>query len=164
MHGSKTEPAAEIKWKIKYSTKWDGYWLHVAIILGRLTLSFGKPKRGGESQNKHVYYSSLVAISQLILEKFQTMFLVQVSAPKLAVIFSICEISVYGSRSILCQWLWRADYCIIIWAKEWSNWHPCLFSIHNSSVPHTLIPSITQCLQLITLKYITQRILLISHA
>lgn len=54
------EPAASIKSKIKCSTKGDRNWRHIAIILGRLTLLFGKPRRCGESQNKYILDSSLV--------------------------------------------------------------------------------------------------------
>lgn len=86
----------------------------------------------------------LLNIRKLVLEKFQTMLLIQVPAPKLFIIFSISEIPIYGSNSMLSCW---ANYRIIMWAKEGSNRHPSFFCINNGSMPYTFVLAITQRLQ-----------------
>ena len=57
----------------------------------------------------------------LVLEKFQTVFLVQVPAPELLVVLGIGEIPVYDWGTICCERLRGADYGMVTGTEEGSH-------------------------------------------
>lgn len=89
------------------------------------------------------YYS----LNFLVLEKFQTMFLVQIPAPELLVILSIRKVLINDWRSIFSEELWSTDFRAIARTKERSHWQPGFVWIYNSSMPYAFVSSITHCLQ-----------------
>ena len=74
------------------------------------------------------------------------MFLIQVPAPELLVIFSIREIPVNGSGPITGESFRRGDQRVITRTEEGGDRHSRLISVGDGPVPHTPVSSIAQCL------------------
>lgn len=106
-----------------------------------------------KSSNDNYYLFHYVILSNgdrkevLVLEQFQTVFLIQIAAPELLVILCICEIFVNGWRSVPRKSFWSTYYCTITRTEKRSHWHSCFISIHHSSMPNTFVLAITQRLE-----------------
>lgn len=85
--------------------------------------------------------------TRLVLEKLETVLLIQIPAPELLVVLRVCVIPVQGAYPLFPESLRRANDRIIVWAKERGDRYPRLLDIDDRPVPHALISTVAQCLQ-----------------
>jgi hypothetical protein len=74
-------------------------------------------------------------------------FLVQVPAPKLAVVLRVCVVPVDGRRVLADELCGGAEDDVVAGAQERRHGHPRSVGVDDGAVPNALISSIAQCLQ-----------------